>query len=250
MGCSTHRLGRLGWLALLLISGVALSVPGKEFWESKPFTQWTEEDAMKMLADSPWTRTVSVLAGTLGIEQTAQWPKDLPSLSTTGTGRETSSLVGMAGKISYGTTDFAPVYISWLSSGKIRQALGRLAQLRNQVPEAQVKKLLDQPPGDYQIAIFGPLMGCFNAVSLEDLKEKTYLISKKDKSKKIYLKGYTAPKDHSDSMAVFSFERQLNGKPAFGLEDQEVQFDAQGKKVFLKTSFKLTKMVDAADLDL
>jgi len=250
MGCSTHRLGRLGWLALLLVSGVALSASGKEFWESKPFTQWTEEDAMKMLADSPWTRTVSVLAGTLGIDQTAQWPKDLPSLSTTGAGRETASLAGMAGKNSYGTADFAPVYISWLSSGKIRQALGRLAQLRSQAPEAQVRKLLDQRPADYQIAIFGPLMSCFNDVSLEDLKEKTYLVSKKDKSKKVFLKNYAAPMDRSDYMAVFAFERQLNGKPAFGPEDQEVEFAAQGKKVFLKASFKLAKMVDARDLDL
>src|SRR5688572_27928411 len=113
--------------------------------------------------------------------------------------------------------------------------LGRLAQLRNQVPEVAIKKLLAQPAADYQIAIYGPLLNCFNAVSLEDLRQKTYLISKKNKSKKIFLKSYTAPKDHSDSMAVFSFERQLNGKPAFGPEDQEIEFDAQGKKVFLRT---------------
>jgi hypothetical protein len=131
MGCAMCRFGRLGWLTLLLFPGLLLTIAAKDFWESKPFTQWTEEDAMKMLSDSPWVRTVSVLAGTLGIEDTAQWPKDLPSLSTTGTGRQTASLVGMAGKISYGTTDFAPLYISWLSSGRIRQALGRLAQLRN-----------------------------------------------------------------------------------------------------------------------
>ena len=249
MGCSMHRFRRAGWLVLLLFLGVVLRVAARDFWESKPFTEWTEEEAMKMLADSPWTRTVSVLAGTLGLDKAPEWPKDLPSLSSTGAGRQTSSLVGMAGKISYGTTDLAPLYISWLSSGRIRQALGRLSQLRNQVPESEVKKLLGQPIGDYQIAIFGPLTNSFNEVSLGDLKQKTFLSSKKDKSKRIPLKSYTPPKDHSDSMAVFSFERQLNGKPVFGPEDQEIEFDAQGKKIFLKTSFKLAKMVDGANLD-
>ena len=51
-------------------------------------------------------------------------------------------------------------------------------------------------------------------------------------------------------MAVFSFERQLNGRPAFALEDQEVEFVAQAKKVVLKASFKLAKMMSAGNLDL
>jgi hypothetical protein len=55
------------------------------------------------------------------------------------------------------------------------------------------------------------------------------------------LKAYVAPKERSDGMAVFSFDRQLDGKPAFGLEDQEVEFVAQGKKVVLKASFKLAR---------
>jgi len=147
MGCAMCR---LGWLTLLLFLGLGLTIAAKDFWESKPFTQWSEEDAMKMLSDSPWARTVSVLAGTMGIEDPAQWPKDLPSLSTTGTGRQTASLVpGWLVRSAMGPP--ISLHISWLSSGRIRQALGRLAQLRNQVPEAAVKKLLDQPPGDYQL---------------------------------------------------------------------------------------------------
>ena len=51
-------------------------------------------------------------------------------------------------------------------------------------------------------------------------------------------------------MAVFSFEREINGKPVFGLEDQEVEFSAHGKKIFLKTSFNLKKMMHGANLDL
>ena len=93
-------------------------------------------------------------------------------------------------------------------------------------------------------------MHSFNDVSWSDLEKKTFLSSKKNKSKRIPLKGYVAPKDRTDRMAVFSFERTINGKPAFGVEDEEVEFSAHGKKIFLKTSFNLKKMVHRAGLDL
>jgi len=266
MACSRHRGGQAGRLAMLLFLGMVLRVTAKDFWESKPFTEWNEDETMKMLTDSPWARTVSVLAGTLGVGQAAQWTTDLPSLSTTGAGRDTtSSLTGMAGGTSFGKNDLAPLYIAWLSSGKIQQALAREAEIRRSsspyvlslksnssgslAPGSEAKKFVGQPAADYQIAIYGPLMHSFNDVSWGDLKQRTFLSSKKDRSKRIPLKSYIPPKDRTDRMAVFSFERQINGKPVFGLEDQEIDFSAHGKKIFLKTSFNLKKMMHLANLD-
>jgi hypothetical protein len=128
--------------------------------------------------------------------------------------------------------------------------LARLAQIRNHTPDAEVKAFAERPSEDYQICVAGPVLEIFNSLSLADFKPKTFLVSKKDKSKSLPLKSYTAPRERSDGMVVFSFERQLNGKPAFGLEDQEVEFVAQGKKVVLKASFKLAKMQSAGNLDL
>jgi len=172
----------------------------------------------------------------------------------------------MAGGISFGKNDFAPLYITWFSSGKIQQALEREAELRrssspyvvslksdasgSQTPGSKAKRFVAPPTGDYQIAIHGPVMHSFNDVSWNDLKQKTFLSSKKNRSKRIPLKGYIAPKDRTDRMAVFSFEREINGKPVFELEDQEVEFSAHGKKIFLKTSFNLKKMMHGANLDL
>ena len=44
----------------------------KEDWQSKPFNQWTEKEARKVLSDSPWSRTVAssgpmVNFGTYGV---------------------------------------------------------------------------------------------------------------------------------------------------------------------------------------
>jgi len=248
MGCSIRRSKRAVFLAALLLLVVVLRVVAKDFWETKPFTEWNEPEAMKMLSQSPWSRTLLVLGGTLATAQAANRVTDLPSLSTTGAGRGTG--VGQAGS-GYGSGgDSVSLYISWLSSGKIRQALGRLAQIRNHAPESEVRKFVEQPSEDYQICVAGPALDAFNSVSLADFKPKTFLVSKKDKSKTLPLKNYVAPKERSDGMAVFSFERQLDGKPAFGLEDQEVEFVAQGKKIVLKASFRLAKMMSEGDLDL
>ncbi len=230
-----------GLLATLLFLGVVLRVAARDFWEAKPFTAWNEPEAMKMLSESPWARTLTVLGGTLAPAHAANRVTDLPSLSTTGAGRGTGA--GQAGS-GYGHGgDSVPLYISWFSSGRIRQALGRLAQIRNHAPESEVKKFVEQPSKDYQIAISGPMLEPFNSLALADFKPKTFLSSKKDKSKILPLKNYVAPNQRSDGMAVFFFERHLNGKPAFGLEDQEVEFAAQGRKIVLKASFKLAKMM-------
>ena len=86
MSSSDHRCGRAARLAVVLFLGIALRLAARDFWESTPPSEWKEEETMKMLTDSPWARTVSVLAGTLGVGQAAQWTTDLPSLSTTGGG--------------------------------------------------------------------------------------------------------------------------------------------------------------------
>ncbi len=249
MSCSMHRPKQVGWLAMLLFLGVVLRVAATDFWEAKPFTEWNEQEAMKLLSESPWARTLTVLGGTLAAGQAANRVTDLPTLSTTGAGRATGSMVGQPGS-GFGTDDAVPLYVTWFSSGRIRQALGRLAQLRHHAPESEVKKFVEQPAEDYQIGVSGPLLDSFNVLSLDNFKQKTFLSSKKDKSKKIPLKGYVPPNKRNDGTAIFSFERQIDGKPAFGLEDQEVEFVAQGKKILLKVSFKLAKMMDAGNLDL
>jgi hypothetical protein len=248
MECSMPSYKRAVWLAALLLPGVILTAVAKDFWEAKPFTEWNEPEAMKMLSESPWSRTLLVLGGTLAPAQAANRVTDLPSLSTTGAGR--GSGIGQAGSGQGSGGDSVSLYVSWFSSGRIRQALARLAQIRNQAPESEVKKFAEQPSEDYQICVAGPVLDAFNSLSLADFKSKTFLVSKKDKSKMLPLKSYVAPKERSDGMAVFSFERQLDGKPAFGLEDQEVEFVAQGKKIVLKASFKLAKMMNAGNLDL
>jgi hypothetical protein len=99
---------------------------------------------------------------------------------------------------------------------------------------------------DYMISIVAPVMTPFNEVSFDDLKDQTFLISKKDKNKKLQLRAYAPPKDRGDGVAVFSFART----PALDLADDEVQFVTRVKKIEIKAAFKLARMVVGGSLDL
>ncbi len=243
------------WWVGFLFFGSVLTVFPKDFWEEKPFTQWNEEESMKLLSESPWARTLTVLGSILGAGQAGNNRiSDLPNVATasggrsSGTAMSTGTAMGQAG--GFGPSDPVPLYVRWYSSVRIRQALGRLGQIQSNAAESEVKKFAEQPMEEYVIAVIAPVMNSFNDVTLEDFKQKTFLTSKKDKSKKIPLKSYVAPKDRNDGTAAFSFPRLIEGSPAFGPEDQEVEFVAQGRKVNIKTSFKLAKMVADGKPDL
>ncbi len=227
----------------------------KDFWEERPFTQWSEQEAMKLISDSPWARPLSVLGSILGARQTVTTrSSELPNVATPGGGRSSgeamSTGTAMGENAGFGPNDPVPVYVRWLSSVRVRQALGRLGRFRVKATESEASQFAEQPMENYQIAVIAPIMGAFNDLSLEDFKPKTFLTSKKDKSKKIPLESYTAPRNRSDGVALFSFPRLSDGKPTFGLEDQEVEFSARGGKMVLKASFKLAKMMKDGTLDL
>ena len=47
---------KLGFAALLL----TISLWAADFWQSKPFGEWSDKDVQKMLDNSPWSKPVSV----------------------------------------------------------------------------------------------------------------------------------------------------------------------------------------------
>lgn len=250
-----HRWTQVVWLVVSLVfTGVLTTFP-KDFWEERPFTEWTEQEAMKLISDSPWARSLSVLGSILGARQTVTTrSSELPNVATASGGRSSgeamSTGTAMGGKAGIAPGDPVTVYVRWLSSVRMRQALGRLGRFRVKAPESETSTFADQRVEDYQIAVIAPIMGAFNDLTLEEFKLRTFLTSRKDKSKKIPLKSYTAPRDRSDGVALFSFPRLLDGKTAFGLEDQEVEFSAHGGMITLKASFKLAKMLKDGKPDL
>ena len=250
-----HQSKQVTWLVVSLLFTAILTIFPKDFWEERPFTQWTEQEAMNLISNSPWARPLSVLGSILGARKTVtNRSSELPNVATREKGRSSevamSTGTEMGENAGFGPNDPVPVYVRWHSSVRFRQALDLSGRFRVKAPDSEAIRLSELPMEDYQIAVIAPIMGAFNDLSLEDFKPKTFLTSKKEKSKKIPLKSYTAPRNRSDGVALFSFPRFLDGKPVFGPEDQEVEFSTQGRNITLKAAFKLDKMTIDGRLDL
>ena len=62
--------------------------------------------------------------------------------------------------------------------------MGRLGQLQGNISTEQVNAFVQQPVEQYIVSVSGPQMKPLEQASLESLKGTTFLLSKKDKSKK------------------------------------------------------------------
>ena len=51
----------IGYLSLPILGILSITLLfGADFWEKKPFTEWTDKEITKMLTDSPWAKKVTV----------------------------------------------------------------------------------------------------------------------------------------------------------------------------------------------
>ena len=49
----------------LVIASLVVLAKAAEFWNSKPYEEWSRAETMRLLTDSPWAKTVSLRNGTL-----------------------------------------------------------------------------------------------------------------------------------------------------------------------------------------
>jgi hypothetical protein len=247
------------------LAGLTLMTLATDFWEDKPFSAWSEKEARRVLSDSPWSKTVRVPLsdGTTDLQRGKEPPSSLPPASPQPAGgapdlrRNPSSSGGVPGTV--GTGDAvgagnglwsAPFQVSWYSSSTVREAIGRLGQLQGNTSEEQLKAFVQGPVQDYVVAVSGPLMRPFEESGLADLKGKTFLISKRNKHKKLEVKEYVSPKDRKDGLALFLFPRTTEGQAQLDIGDEEVQFVSEVSGLKIKTVFKLSRMVVQGKLDI
>jgi len=107
-------------MALVLLVGASLGAQqAAPVWESVPYGEWTLEQTLQVLADSPWARPAALVEP--GVEQLGRGPQH---------------------------------YAQWYSAQTVREALVRLRNLSGAVnPEADAR-FLSTPPTAYQVFVF------------------------------------------------------------------------------------------------
>jgi hypothetical protein len=214
--------------------------------KTKPWTEWTEKDAAKILNDSAWGQTqteggsTSQPSSTSAITQTTAGRRD---------DRDTTPQAESGEKKEAPSVHYR---VRLLSAKPIRAALVRMIELQGAPPEkvAQWRPFVDRDFGDYIVITvtmdgtdrkrMGLAMDEISKVETEALKTTTYL-ERKD-GKRVALMEYRAPTDALG--AKFVFPRALDGKPFIDANSGEVRFSTEaGKTLKISRRFKVAELM-------
>ncbi len=204
-----------GIATFLFLTCVVSLLAAKKPWE-KPFEEWSQQETLKVLTDSPWAK---------------QYTQAIPIIS-----RDS----GVTGEKDI----FQQYTVRFFSALPVREAYVRMLQLMNNyadLPEQQ-KEAFDQKFGralslemDDQIVVAVEFDSndrqlklqidrFFKTAKTDLLKQSAYLITKSHG--RIELMEYFPPSPDGTG-AKFVFPRQIEGEPVVSEADKEVKFQLQ-----------------------
>ena len=231
---ATTRITILAPAILLAVAAIAVSAQ----WNKKPYTEWSDKEAHKLLDDSPWGQT--------------------QTLSNTSRMFNTGAGSGVSGRApAEGSADHINFRIRLLSARPIRQAFSRLIQISHQSDmndqlAAQIKAFAAGDFPDYIVIAVdvdsteqkGQLqqaMSLLQTRTTAELKNNTYLAIKT--GQRLFLEEFQPPK--KDGLgARFIFPRLVDGKPFISEESGELKFVSELSTGYtLNTRFKVKDMI-------
>jgi hypothetical protein len=243
---------------VLILAIVALStslVAGNDPWKDKPYKQWDAKDIQKIMTDSPWCHSVSVLA---------TWNPSLnPSSSTpaapvTGAGGYDNPNAGSGGGMTRspdnpsGTGSQVLFYVRWASALTVRQSMARNAMLKG-TPEEKADQIVSRQLDLYVISVQGTDMTPFSKMEEAALKQGSYLLMKKTKQKLTpdRVEIHRAPNSQNIVEVSFYFAKKTaTGEAVIPSDEKQLEFACDTNLTRLKTSFDLTKMTGPNGADL
>ena len=242
-------------VAAFLTCVFAVAVIGQS--KNKPWQEWSDKEAERILNDSPWGQTQS----DENISQMFYNPTNSGQTSqNTGTNRGGNVVSGNTRGTEAGLNQatIVKLRIRWLTARPIRQALARQTKLRTgQLPE-QLIAFAESPPDNRVIIavtfeandqrLGNQTMQALNSANTGVLKNETYL-ERKD-GKRIFLQEYVPPQNNSLGAALFIFPRVVDQLPILSTESGDVRFVSEfNKNLKLNMKYKVSDMIYANQLE-
>jgi len=199
---------RLIWIALATLALAGWGAAA-DHWTRKPFTQWTDKEARKVLLSSPWTYEYKW--GYIG---------DIAG-NVTGQGDSEREFLTI-------------IRIHLFSAHTVRKAYAAIAARQNPQAEAPLTRFAEREFNDEIIvswtldsvpkgasSVFD-IERTLRSITLSDLKNTTYLAT--NLGKKVYLKDYLPPPPDGTG-AKFIFPRFVEpGVPLVTPDDKSIRF--------------------------
>ena len=208
----------------------------KDFWFERPYTDWTEKQALKILTKSPWSSTQivgvrgsSFITGPSPAEPQSSCstcPEEAATLPET-----LSDPQALGSSNPHGGVTQLKFYVRFRTATPVRMALARLAVLKGSTSEEKAEQYLDNPefPGQIVVVVEPASEGGtleLDHASLGQLQEGTYLLLKKSK-RRIGLQQYVTPSQFGGNQAFFIFPKKENEENLVGLDEKEIWFSCQ-----------------------
>jgi len=233
---------------------IATTAAAQKDQTNKPWTEWTEKEAMKVLADSPWAQTQKELtdSGSSGpTVTTAAQNGNGANMVMSDAAKNASESGQNVGSKNVSRT--AVYNVSFLTAKPVRQAFIRLVEL--QAPDTPADKVaerrtfVDKDFSEYIVVTLkldgndqktlAPIKQLLGAGTVDTMKSLAYL-ERKD-GKRLALMDYRVPgPDHLG--AKFIFPRSLDGKPFLDANSGEVRIYMEINKTKLSRKFKVADM--------
>jgi len=232
-----------------------------DFWESKPFTDWSDKELRRVLTNSPWARQTNT------IQTNTMMTNPRPGLppadsSASGFPGGDGALIrepnfGRAGGAGAGPAitppdspidQGLPVMIRWQTALPVRQAQMRGKYGKEAVTAPGAKKILDQDPTVYVISVTGipgslVMLGGAETAK-HSIQDQTTLTARGKPALHPNAVEFVPAGDNVDVLMAFP------KTSPFTLADQEIDLASRIGTVEVKYRFRLKDMVVHGKLEL
>jgi len=212
---------------------VCAALAAADFWESKPFSEWSEKEATKLLTDSPWAVLMAIPLPNRG---------PVPTEDAGGGGR------GGGGGGRGGGEGFGPaaqrvrITISWRSAIPMKQAAARQQAGKEGTIAPDVQEALTRDDETYVVAVQG-LPPQYTRTGPNTVLEA--FLRREGKPPIGAIKAGVQV-TRGGSLLMIAFPRT----DPIALSDGDVEFDVKIGQLDFKKKFKLKEMVYKGQLTL
>jgi hypothetical protein len=239
---------------LILCAVFTLCTVSASAQKDKPWTEWNQKEALKMLTDSAWSQTQTELndssASSGGaITKTESRNEATMKMGDAAKNQESGESMGrQAVSLSL------KYYVAFLTAKPVRAAFIRMIELQQpETPAAKIterRMFVERDFGDYIVVALkmdgtdrkrlAPVNQALGGSNTDTFKDVVYL-ERKD-GKRVSLMDYRAP--GPDGMgAKFIFPRSLEGKPFLDASSGEVRVYMEINKMKVARKFRVADMM-------